>query len=88
MEINFKKKEKDFVEIECIDMDIAVLNSIKEILLRDKDVEFAAVKRSHPLENKHSLIVRTKKKDSIKLIKKAIKEFQSDLEKVEKLLKK
>ena len=88
MEVNFITKEKNFVEIECADIDIAVLNGIKEILLRDKDTEFAAVKKIHSLEDKNMLIVRTKKKDAAGAVKKALKEFQTDLTKVESLLKK
>ncbi|MFA5382124.1 MAG: RpoL/Rpb11 RNA polymerase subunit family protein [Candidatus Micrarchaeia archaeon] len=87
MEIKFIKKEKNYVEIEAFELDIGVLNAIKEIVLRDSDVEFSAVKRGHFLNEKHILTVRTKKKDAIELIKKAIEEFQKDLDKLEAQLK-
>ncbi len=88
MEIKFLKKEKNYLEMEFQDMDIGLLNAIKEIVLRDSDIEFAVVKRGHFLKDNHILSVRTKKKDATIIIKKAIDEFQKDLDKLESQLKK
>ncbi len=87
MEFEFLKKEKNYVEIAFKETDIGLLNAIKEMVLEDKDVEFAAVKRGHFLEDKHIFHIRTSKKDAITLIKKALEDFQADLEKLEKQLK-
>ncbi|MCC7552431.1 hypothetical protein KO317_02070 [Candidatus Micrarchaeota archaeon] len=88
MKFKFLKKEKNYIEIEVEDLDIGLLNSIKEKLLKDKDVEFTAVKRGHFLKDNHILYVRTTKKDALGLIKNAVEEFQKDLDKIESQLKK
>lgn len=88
MKIKFLKKEKNYLEIETEEIDIGLLNSIKEILLKDKDIEFTGVKRGHFLKEKHILYVRTIKKDALPLLNNAIEEFQKNLEKLESQLKK
>ena len=88
MELTFLKKEKQYIEIKFNEMDIGLLNALKEIILKDADIEFAAVKKGHFLDDKHILSIRTKKKDAISVIKKAIDEFQKDLDKLEVQLKK
>ncbi|MCD6549465.1 hypothetical protein J7K41_02010 [Candidatus Micrarchaeota archaeon] len=60
MDIKVLKKEDNFLEAE-VDADIGLLKLIKDYLLENRSVEFAAVVRDHPFY-KPRLIIRTKGK--------------------------
>ncbi|OIO22134.1 hypothetical protein AUJ17_00010 [Candidatus Micrarchaeota archaeon CG1_02_47_40] len=75
MEINVIKQEKNFVEIELVGEDISFANAIREIVLEDADVEFASCTLSHPQIGHPKLIVRTKKKDALKVLSAAAKKL-------------
>lgn len=73
MKLNIKTKEPHYVEMEIVGGDRAFPEAIREIILKDSDVEFASYTVDHPQVGIPLLIVRTKKKNPIIVIKNAIK---------------
>jgi len=91
MEIEILKKEKDYMEIEFKNEDQSFVAALKEILLEDKNVEFAASKKDHPLISNNVLIIRTSEgspmvalKSAIKKLKKEISDFKTSLKEAKK----
>ncbi|MCX6769328.1 MAG: DNA-directed RNA polymerase subunit L [Candidatus Micrarchaeota archaeon] len=76
MDIEIVKSEKNYVEIQVLGDDYGVAAAIKELLLDDKDVEFAAYRVDHPQIGKPILMVRTKEGNPISSIKYAIKKLR------------
>ncbi len=79
MNLKTRASEPNYVEIEFVGEDISVANTIKEILLKDSDVEFAACRTDHPQVGNPIIYVRTKKKSPLALIKDAVKEMKKDV---------
>ncbi len=79
MELNIINNEESLVEIEFEGEAHTMLNLIKKELLDDKNVTFAGYNKPHPLENKSKLVVKTKKKDGLKAVKKAVKKARKGL---------
>ncbi len=71
VELKIDKKDKNYVEITFIGEDIALINVIREILVENDEVEFAAVKHDHIELANPVLVVRTKKGNPSTLIAKA-----------------
>ena len=79
MNLKIRASEPNYVEIELVGEDISFANTIKEMLLKDSDVEFAACRMDHPQVGNPIIHVRTKKKDPLPLIKDAVKEMKKDV---------
>ncbi len=75
MKLNFLAKETHYVEIEIVGEDHSLPNALREIILQDDDVEFAAYKMPHPQIANPILIVRTKSKNALAVVKSAAKEL-------------
>ena len=76
MEIEIVKSEKNYVEIIVRGDDYGVANAVKELLLEDKDIEFAAYRVDHPQVGKPVLMVRTKDGNPINAVKYALKKLK------------
>ncbi|MCX8196959.1 MAG: DNA-directed RNA polymerase subunit L [Candidatus Micrarchaeota archaeon] len=89
MEIKIAKKEKDYIEIELHgeDVDIGFPNAIKEILLEDENVEFAACRHDHPLIAPPVLMVRVKEGSPVSALKSAIKKLRKQAVEFKELAK-
>ncbi len=86
MKVEIKSEGSNFVEIVLRDADISLPNALREILLNDSSVEFASCTQDHPQITAPKLIVRTKGKpalgvvkDALKKLKKEVAEFKSEL---------
>jgi DNA-directed RNA polymerase subunit L len=76
MELEIIKSEKNYVEIQVIGDDYGIAASVKEMLLEDKDIEFAAYRMDHPQIGKPVLMVRTKEGNPVSAIKYAVKKLK------------
>ncbi len=79
MKINFLAKEAHYLEIEIVGEDHSLPNALREIILQDDDVEFAAYKMPHPQIANPILIVRTKSKNALTIVKSAAKELAKQI---------
>lgn len=78
MELKVANREKNYLELEILGEEHSFPNALVEILLKEKDVEFAAVEVDHPQLLVPRLIVRTKGKDPFELLKKAAQELAKE----------
>ncbi|VVC01892.1 DNA-directed RNA polymerase subunit L [uncultured archaeon] len=78
MEIETKKNEKDYLEIEIKGEDVGFAQALKELLFEDKDVEFAACRMDHPQAANPVLIIRTKKGSPMFALKNALKKLRKE----------
>ncbi len=76
MELEIKKNEKDYLEIEIKGEDLGFAQTIKELLFEDKDVEFAACRMDHPQAANPVLMIRTRKGSPMFALKGAIKKLK------------
>lgn len=77
MEIEVIKNERDYLEVALKgDVEIGLPNALKEILLEDKDVEFAACKLDHPLVASPVLMVRVSDGTALSALRSAIKKLK------------
>jgi DNA-directed RNA polymerase subunit L len=91
MKLNVKTMEANYLEIELEGEDIGLPHALREILIEDKDVEFAACKNDHPQVGQPVIILRTKSKKAIDVLESAVdklkkqaKEFGSELSSAKK----
>ncbi|MEM2137997.1 MAG: DNA-directed RNA polymerase subunit L [Candidatus Anstonellaceae archaeon] len=87
MEIEVIKNEKDYLEIALKGEDVGFVNALKEFLLADDDVEFAAYRLDHPLVASPVLMVRTKGSAPVSALKTAIKKLKKEAEEFKDSLK-
>ena len=78
MELTIIAKEKEYLEIELKGEDYTFPFALCEILLKDKEVEFASVKTDHPELLLPHIIVRTKGKDPVSVLKKAAQQLAKE----------
>ena len=78
MEIEVIKNERDYLEVALKggDVDAGFPNALKEILLEDKDVEFAACRQDHPLVGFPVLMVRVSDGTALSALRSAIKKLK------------
>ncbi|VVC00094.1 DNA-directed RNA polymerase subunit L [uncultured archaeon] len=91
MEVKVIKNEKEYMELEIIGEEYGLVNTIKELLLEDKSVEFAAYRMDHPLVASPVLMIRVKEgsplfalRSAIKKLKKQATEFKDSLKDAKK----
>lgn len=87
MKLNVKAMEANYLEIEFEDEDFALPNALRELLISDKEVEFAACKVDHPQAGKPLLIIRTKSKNPLDLLSAAVDELKEQAEEFKGALK-
>lgn len=78
MKINVKANEPHYLEIELEGEDIGLANALREILIEDKDVEFAASKLEHPQISPPTLLLRTRSKKAFDVFGAAVDKLHKD----------
>lgn len=76
MEIEVIKNEKDYLEVALKGGEYGFANMLKEILLQDKDVEFAAARLDHPVAASPVLMIRTSDGTALSALKSAVKRLK------------
>ena len=71
MEIKVDKKDKTHVEITFVGEDIAMVQTMREYIVEDDNVEFAGVIKDHPEVGNPKLILKVKKGDPVSMAAKA-----------------
>ena len=79
MEVKTIKKSTKELEIELIDVNETVLNPITEILLQNKDVEYASYMTDHPESKSRRLIIKVKSGKPDELLKKVVKQLEDEV---------
>jgi DNA-directed RNA polymerase subunit L len=87
MKVEVIESKADGLTIKLEGSDRAVAELIKEELLKNKDVEFAAVVKEHPEINNVRLIVKSSKSPNT-AVKKAIEAAEENLKELESKLPK
>jgi DNA-directed RNA polymerase subunit L len=82
MSLEIVKSEKNFLELKYKGDAHTILNLIKKRLLEDKNVSFAGYNKPHPLINESILVIKTKKGDPKKVLKKNIDAVTKELKKL------
>ncbi len=85
MDIKFISKTKDVLEVE-VDEDEGFVDTLKEKLLQDRNVEMAYYTIRHPLTDKPKLFIKMKKGSSEEALKKAVRAYTKEIADFEKLL--
>ncbi|MEM3030577.1 MAG: DNA-directed RNA polymerase subunit L [Candidatus Micrarchaeia archaeon] len=88
MKLHFLKKEDRHIEVEFEGEDVTFPHALRETLLEDDDVEFAACVTEHPQMASPKLIVRTGKKKALTALKDAVKKLAKRLEEFRAAFKK
>ena len=70
--------------MEVTDENETMLNPITETLLKNEDVNYASYITDHPESNKRRLYLRVKKGNPLDILKKAVKQVESELNDFEK----
>jgi DNA-directed RNA polymerase subunit L len=76
MELEIIKSEKDYVEIALRGEEYGLANMLKELLLEDGKVEFAAYRMDHPVVASPVLVVRVSEGSPLAAIKSAVKKLR------------
>jgi DNA-directed RNA polymerase subunit L len=76
MEIVVVKSEKDYLEIEIKGEEYGLVNMLKELLLEDGKVEFAAFRMDHPQAASPVLMIRTSDGSPLSALKSAVKRLK------------
>lgn len=76
MELEIIKSEKDYVEIALKGEEYGLANMLKELLLEDSKVEFAAYRMDHPVVASPVLAVRVSEGSPLSAIKSAVKKLR------------
>jgi len=79
MELKTIKKTTKELELEITGEDETILNPITEVLLQNKDVEYASYLSDHPESNKRKLYVRVKTGKPEDVVKKAVKHLEEEI---------
>ncbi len=87
MELKKIKKTAKELEIEITGETETILNPITEVLLQNKDVEYASYMTDHPESNKRRLYIRVKNGKPEDALKKAVKYLEDEVKTFSKTLK-
>lgn len=79
MELNTIKKSAKEIELEVVDVNETLLNPITEVLLQNKDVDYASYMAEHPESNKRVLYIRVKNGKPEDALKKAVKQLEDEV---------
>lgn len=87
MELKVRTSQENYIELELVGEDIAFADAIREILIQNKDVEFAASKKEHPQVSSPVIYLRTKSKNPLDLLLKAVSELKEKTDEFHDALK-
>ncbi|MFA6489382.1 MAG: DNA-directed RNA polymerase subunit L [Candidatus Micrarchaeia archaeon] len=76
MEIEVVKNEKDYLEVTLKGEEYGMANMLKELLLEDENVEFAAYRLDHPIVASPVLMIRTSSGTPLNALKSAVKRLK------------
>ncbi len=76
MEIEVIKNEKEYMEINLKGEEYGMANMLKELLLEDENVEFAAYRLDHPVVASPVLVIRTSSGTPLAALKSAVKKLR------------
>ena len=79
MELKTLKKTTKELEIEITDENETILNPITEVLLQNKDVEYASYITDHPDSKIRKLFIRVKNGKPEELLLKAVKQLEGEV---------
>ena len=82
------KQEKNYLELEFVGGDPAVLSVVRDYAVGDKDVEFAGCTLEHPQLAHPKLILRSEKKDVSKIVADAVKKASKTFDSIRSGIKK
>jgi len=71
IKVEIGDKDKHEAKITFIDEDISMAHGLRELIIDDENVEFAAVQKEHPEITSLILIIRVKRGNPISVIEKA-----------------
>ncbi|MCX8194940.1 MAG: DNA-directed RNA polymerase subunit L [Candidatus Micrarchaeota archaeon] len=80
MEVVVLKNEPDYLEIEIKGEEYGLAGMLKELLLQDERVEFAAYRMDHPQVASPVLMIRTSQGKPMTALKQAIKRLKKEAE--------
>jgi DNA-directed RNA polymerase subunit L len=78
MELKLIKKSDKELELEIIGEKQTLLNSLKEKLLQDENVDYAEWIIDHPMISKPRLYLRVNKEDPLDILKKMLAELRKE----------
>ena len=79
MEMKTIKKTAKELELEITDENETILNPIAEVLLQNKDVEYASYITNHPESHKRKLYIRVKNGKPEEILLKAVKQLEDEV---------
>ncbi len=79
MEMKTIKKTTKELELEITDENETILNPITEVLLQNKDVEYASYITDHPESKKRTLYIRVKNGKPEEILLKAVKQLEDEV---------
>ena len=87
MNVDVRKLEKNYLEIALVDEDVSLADSLREIIVEDKDVEFASARLEHPQVGHPVIIIRTKSKNALDLLINAVTQLKGSADEFRAALK-
>jgi DNA-directed RNA polymerase subunit L len=79
MELKTIKKTTKELELEITGENETILNPITEVLLQDKNVDYASYMADHPESNKRRLYIRVKQGKPEEILLKAVKKLENEV---------
>jgi len=79
MEMKTIKKTTKELELEITDENETILNPIIEVLLKDKDIEYASYITEHPESKTRRLYIRVKKGKPGDILLKAVEQLEDEV---------
>ena len=79
MELKKIKKTAKELEIEIMGENETILNPITELLLQNKDVDYASYLTDHPESKKRTLYIRVKKGKPEEILQKTVKQLEDEV---------
>lgn len=76
MDVRVLAQEEDYIELELNGADQGFANALRELLLSDKNVSFAASRVDHPQVSPPRIMVRTKSGSPLAAIKDAARKLR------------
>lgn len=79
MELKINKETTKELELEITGENETILNPITEVLLQDKNVDYASYMADHPESNKRRLYIRVKQGKPKEVLLKAVKQLENEV---------
>ncbi len=75
MKIHVINKDENYLEFEIEGEDSTFPNALRDVLLRDDEVEFVSCTVEHPILSRPKVVLRTKGKKPLTALKEAVKKL-------------